>query len=231
MRIEPEIADVSLVFLGKFNPAIFTPAWFGWRGFLSERVVRTAELKIAQPQITAFQADWLNLEVFPERLAISTTLPPYVRLPDLACRIFREELFNTPLQAVGINRRVHFLVRSLSERDRIGRQLAPIEPWGEWSSDLAPNGQHGGMTSLTMTQVNLPGRPSGGKLSVTVEPSSRVGDDGRGVYIQVNDHYAAENSDDPNSTRNIVDMLEKNFDDSIRGAEQIIDHVMSLREG
>ena len=230
MRIEPEIADVSLVLLGKFNPAIFTPAWFGWREFLSERIVRTAELKIAQPQITVFQADWLNLEVIPERFSISTTQSPYVRLSDLACRIFREELFNTPLQAVGINRRVHFLVRNFSERDKIGRQLAPIEPWGEWSRDLEPDGKHGGMTSLTMTQVNLPGRPAGGKISVTVEPSSRVGDGERGIYIQVNDHYAAEDADAPTTTRDIVNMLERNFDGSIRRAEQVIDHVMSLRE-
>ena len=230
MRIEPEIADVSLIFLGKFNPAIFTPAWFGWREFLSERTVRVAELRVAQPQATSFQADWLNLEVIPQRFSVSTTQPPYIRLADLACRIYREELFHTPLQAVGINRQVHFLVNSYRERDRIGRQLAPIKPWGEWGVKLGTDGRHGGMTSITMTQVNLPDRPDGGQVGVTVQPSNRVGDGERGVYVQVNDHFVADDPDGPTATRDIVNMLEKNFDTSIYRAEQIIDHVMSLRE-
>ena len=38
MRIEPEISDVSVVLLGDFNPAIFTPAWFALHGLLPERV-------------------------------------------------------------------------------------------------------------------------------------------------------------------------------------------------
>ena len=229
MRIEPEISDVSLVILGKFNPAIFTPGWFGWRGFLPERVARSAELNIAQPRITAFQAEWLTLEVVPERFSISTTQLPYVRLADLACRIFREELFHTPLNAVGINRQVHFLVRDFTERDRIGRTLAPVEPWGEWSHDLQPDARHGGMTSLTMTQVKLPGRSPGDYLGVTVQPSNRVGEGERGVYVQINDHYMAEDPDGRTATEEIVDLLEKSFDESIRRAEKIIDHVMSLR--
>ncbi len=230
MRIEPEISDVSLVILGKFNPAIFTPDWFGWRGFLTERVVRSAELKIAQPRVTAFQADWLTLEVVQERFSISTTQLPYVRLADLVCRIFREELFHTPLNAVGINRQVHFLVRDFTERDRIGRTLAPVEPWGEWSHDLQPDARHGGMTSLTMTQVKLPGRSPGDHMGVTVQPSNRVGEGERGVYVQVNDHYMTEDPDGRTATEEIVDLLEKSFDESIRRAEKIIDHVMSLRE-
>ena len=230
MRIEPEVSDVSLVILGKFNPAIFTPDWFGWRGFLSERVARAAALKIAQPRITAFQAEWLNLEVVQERFSISTTQLPYVRLSDLASRIFREELFHTPLNAVGINRQVHFLVRDFRERDRIVRTLAPVEPWGEWSHDLQPDARHGGMTSLTMTQVNLPDRPPGGYLGVTVQSSNRVGEGERGVFVQVNDHYTVEDPDGRTATEEIVNLLEKSFDESIRRAEKIIDHVMSLRE-
>ena len=34
MRIEPETSGVSVVVLGTFNPAIFTPAWFELHGVL-----------------------------------------------------------------------------------------------------------------------------------------------------------------------------------------------------
>ena len=230
MRIEPEISAVSLVLLGSFNPSIFTPAWFGWHDLLSKRTVDTAELQTAQAQITAFRADWLELQVVQGRFSLSTTQSPFVRLQDMAIRIFREQLPHTPLNAVGINREIHFLVNTFSERDRIGRKLAPTGPWGDWGRQLEPDGRQGGMTSITMTQVNLPDRPAGGRLNVTVQPSNRIGDGERGVYVQVNDHYEAEEPDNRIVTGDVISMLEKNFDSSVRHSERIIDHVMSLRE-
>ena len=158
MRIAPEITGASLVLVGNFNPSIFTPAWFGWHDLLPERTVDVAELKIAQPQITAFVADWLELNTVIERFAINTAQPPFVRLRDLGVRIFRERLPHTPIHSMGINRQVHFLVNSLDERDRIGRLLAPVEPWGDWGKQLQPDGRHGGMTSLTMTQDHDSGK-------------------------------------------------------------------------
>ena len=228
MRIEPEIAGVSLVMLGHFNPAIFTPAWFGWNELLPEKTVKIADTKIVHPEIAIFEADWLNLHVQPESFKINTPQAPYVRLRDLAVRIFREHLLHTPLNAMGINREVHFSVRSFDERDRLGRLLAPVEPWGDWGQKLEPDGRHVGMTSLTMRQVNPEGRPPGGQINVTVEPSNRIGQGRLGVYARVNDHYTIENVESQMGTSNIVELLEENFDESLRRADQIIDHIMSL---
>ena len=230
MRIEPRINGISLVFLGSFNPSIFTPAWFGWQGLLSEDRVNNAELRIGQAQIVSFQADWLELQVIPERFSLNTTQPPFIRLSDLAVRIFREKLPHTRLRAVGVNRDVHFLVDDYRQRDRIGRVLAPVEPWGEWGEKLQPDGHAGGVTSITMTQVNLEDRPHGGQLNVTVEPSTRIGEHERGIYVRVNDHYPVENPESETATREVVGMVEKNFEESIRRAERIIDHIMSLSE-
>ena len=231
LRIEPEITGASLVMLGNFNPSIFTPAWFGWHDLLPDRAVDVAELKIAQPQITAFRADWLELQIVPERFYISTIQPPFVRLQDLGVRVFREKLSHTPVHSMGINRQVHFLVKSTDQRDRIGRQLAPVEPWGDWGKGLQPDGCHGGMTSLTMTQVNIEGRSPGGLLNVTVQPSNRVGlKDNTGVFVEVNDHYTVEDRKSQNATSDILDLLEEVFEDSLLRAEQIIDQLMSLGE-
>ena len=230
MRINPEITGASLVLLGNFNPSIFTPAWFGWHGLIPEKTVDVAELQIAQPQITAFRADWLELNILPNRFSISTSQQPFVRLLDLVVRVFREKLPHTPLHSIGINRQVHFLVNSFDERDRIGRRLAPVEPWGEWGKALQPDGNHGGMTSLTMTQVNIEGRPSGGQINVTVQPSTRVGKNTSGIYVEVNDHFAIADRDSKSATSDVVDMLEEEFENSILRAEQIIDTLMELRE-
>ena len=230
MRIEPEIAGVTVVMCGQFNPAIFTPAWFGWHGLLSEKLVDSADLKINHPQIAEFNADWLNMHVVLGRFLIGTDQSPVVRLRDLAIRIFREHLPHTPLNAMGINREVRFPMESISERDRLGRLLAPVEPWGDWGKKLEPDGNHGGMTSLTMSQVNPEGRPPGGQINVQVEPYTQI-DQGRlGVIVRVNDHYTNENVESRMGTSKIVELLEENFDESLRRADEIINHIMSLTE-
>ena len=224
MRIEPENAGVSLVMLGHFNPSIFTPQWFAWQGLLPEKVVDVADLKIAHPEIAMFNADWLNLIVQPDRLTISTTQSPFIRLHDLAVRIFREHLPHTPLAILGINREVHFAVQNFAECHKLSNLLAPVEPWGDWGEKL----KRGGMTSLTMTQLNPEGRPPGGAINVTVGPSNREGQGRFGISVRVNDHYTIENSNSEMANREIVALLEENFDESLRRADQIIDHIMAL---
>ena len=229
MRIEPAIADVSVVLLGNFNPAIFTPAWFGWQGLLTKGIADSATLKGAHPRLTVFEADWLRVRVEPERFIASTAQSPYVRLQDLVVRTFQEHLPHTPVRSMGINRNVHFSVSNMEMRDRLGRQLAPTEPWGDWGKKLEPDGRHGGMQSLTMTQINPDDRPPGGQINVTIEPSRRISERVTGIYVQVNDHYAGDQ--DQGKADKIINLLKRNFDESLRRADEIVDHIMSLTEG
>ena len=227
MRIEPEISGVNIVLLGDFNPAIFTPAWFALHGLLPEHVADSADLGISHQQATEFVADWLRLQVTAERFSVETLQAPHIRLRDLVARIFKEYLHHTPLSAFGINRSVHFRVQNLSERDRIGRVLAPVEPWGAWRQALGLDGREGGMTSLTMTRVNPEGRPNGGQINVTVEPSRRIGEGRTGIYVGVNDHYAIDNAELGTAER-LIELFEANFHTSLERSNDIIDHIMSL---
>ena len=229
MRIEPEIGGVDVIMLGAFNPAIFTPAWFVLHGLLPERAADGAEVALIHPQMTEFTFDWLRLQVTAEHFSAETTQAPHVRVRDLVVRVFREHLSHTPLKAFGINRRVHFRVRSPAERDRVGRTLAPVEPWGRWGLALGPDGDHGGMTSLTMSQLDPPGRAAGDRINVTMEPSILIEDPRLGVYVCVNDHYSIDETDPTTSARSIG-ILEENFDASLKRSDDIIDHVMSLAE-
>ena len=227
MRIEPELSNVSVVLSGKFNPAIFTPAWFAMHGLLPERAAERASLAIAHQQVTEFSIDWLRLFVEPHRFLIETSQAPYIRLRDLVVRVFTEHLRHTPLKAFGINRHVHFLVSSFAARDRIGRALAPVEPWGDWGKDLGLDGEHGGMTSLTMSQVNPKKRPEGGRINVRVGPSSQIGNDRLGVYVAVNDHYEIDEAN-LGAGKRLMRLLENGFDESLARSDGIIDHIMSL---
>ncbi len=233
MRIEPETGGVSVVVLGDFNPAIFTPAWFALHGLLSESAADNADLKVASPQVTAFSTEWLDLQVTADRFQANTQQAPLIRVRDLAVRVFREHLHHTPLRVIGINRDVHFRVTDQATRDRIGRILAPPEPWGGWKDELDLGGEYGGMKSLTMSQFSPAGRPPGGQMNVTVEPSARIGSGRTGIYVNVNDHYAA-GSGGPDARTELLGFLENDFDSSIQRSEGIVDHVMSLatnREG
>lgn len=227
LRIEPDLSGVDIAFLGQFNPAILTPAWFAMHELLPNRVAESATSVVAHRDVTAFQADWLQLHVTQDEFRIHTAQSPYVRLYDLAERVFGEHLHHTPLKALGINRQVHFRVRNMAERDRIGRILAPVTVWGSWSDALGTTGDHGGPTSLTMTQVSPDDRPEDDRINVTVEPSGLVGDGHTGVYVRVNNYFVHQGVDSA-STREVVALLKKHFESSIRFSDGIIDHVMSL---
>ena len=227
MRIEPEISGVAVVLLGDFNPAIFTPGWFAMHGLLPKAAAESADLQVAHRQVTAFSTDWLRLQVTSDRFAADTAQAPHIRVRDLVMRVFKEHLTHTPTRVMGINRRVHFRVGSLAERDRIGRALAPVEPWGRWGVELGLDGEQGGMTSLTMSQIRPEGRPKGGRINVKVEPSTRIGDGRSGVFVEVNDHYAVDGADTGGSSQ-LMGFLDRDFDTSIRRSDGIIYHVMSL---
>ena len=230
MRIEPEIDGVSIVVVGNFNPAIFTPGWFALYDLLPKSAVDSAELGVAHPEITQFRADWLTLQVSKDKFNAETLLAPHIRVRDLVVRVFKEYLYHTPLRAFGINRNAHFRVQDFGARDRIGRKLAPVEPWGVWGQQLGDSGRQGGMISLTMRQVTVEGRPAGDQINVTVEPSNRIPDGAPGVFVGVNDHYTADEPDGQQSSGRLMEILEQSFDSSVARSEDIFDHIMSLVE-
>ena len=227
MRSAPEISGVSIVLLGNFNPAIFTPAWFALHGLLPEAVADNADLAVAHQHVTSFRADWLRLEVTLERFLVETEQAPHIRVYDLAVRVFKEHLHHTPLTAFGINHNVHFQVASQATRDELGRTLAPVEPWGDWGHRLGFDGEHGGMTSLRMSQLSPEDRPKGGRINIQVEPSNRIGSGRTGIYVGVNDHFAVD-STGPSTAGRLMDLFESEYDVSLSRSNQIIDHVMSL---
>ena len=227
MRIEPEISGVSVVLRGNFNPAIFTPAWFALHNLLPRSVAENAKLEVTHEQISVFSTDWLRLEVQVRQFSAETLQAPYVRLRDLVTCLFGEHLYHTPIEALGINRRVHFQVDTPTERDRIGRTLVPVEPWGTWRRDLGESGEQGGMTSVTMTQVNPKGRAPGGQINAKVEPSNRIGQGRTGIFIEVNDHFTLEDTSSVTG-KQFMQLIDSNFDESLIRSERIIDHIMSL---
>ena len=78
---------------------------------------------------------------------------------------------------------------------------------GRVGEELGLDGTHGGMASLTMSQMDPKGRPKGGRINVKVEPSARIGDGRTGVSVNVDDHYA-ENDDQPAAAEGVIGLFE-----------------------
>jgi hypothetical protein len=229
MRIAPEIGDVSIVLVGNLNPLIFHPSWFVRNQLFTEKEGEVAEINVIHSEISQFRMEWLTVRVEQTRFTAQTQEAPFVRLADLVVRTFKEFLVHTPIGMLGINRNVHFSVSDESTRNRIGKALAPHEPWGEWAKHIegsAPE-KRGGMRSLSMEQRDLDDRRRG-RLLIKVEPSSRL-EGGIGIYAAVNDHYEIDDPKNPAGCHDIIDILEKRFDKSIQRSEWLIDQVMALK--
>ena len=230
MRINPEITGVDVVVLGDFNPTIFSPRWLSSHGFIRDSVADGAQVQVIHQEITDFTADWLHLQAMRDRFTLKTSQAPFVRLRDLVLRVFSEYLPHTPLRAFGINFSVHFLVDSRASRDRIGNLLAPLEPWGPWREKLDLDGKGGGLTRLQISQLAPRGRRSGDRINVQVEPSNRVGREGTGVFVSVNDHFVAGSGAPPMGADGLMKVLGEEFSPSLKRSEGIVDHIMSLAE-
>lgn len=236
MRIEPEISDLTIVLRGAFNPSIFQPFWLVSNNIITKEQGDDAKINIIHPEATEFAVENLfSLHVDLTTFTINRTEAPLIDASDLTVKIFSELLPHTPIGQVGINRSVHFSVGSFEERNRIGRLLAPTEPWGDWGKELTGDAsrikpdQTGGLKSLTMVQPR-PGDRQFGHIQATVEPSILIGGGRSGIFMLINDHYQIENPGKPESAEEIIGLLSSHFDASVRRSKSMIDQIMALRK-
>ncbi|MGA3085272.1 MAG: hypothetical protein ABSE95_10800 [Thermodesulfobacteriota bacterium] len=230
MLIEPEISGVSIVLLGSFNPPIFHPEWFAKYGLINDKEKEAAEIAIIHREIAMFRMEWLSINVQPGRFAAETQEGPFIRLADFVVKTFRDYLYHTPIGKMGINRLVHFNVESEEIRNRIGKILAPLDGWGAWGKNIEKSSpkKRGGMNSLTMLQQDLDDRKRG-FIRAKIEPSNKI-QGMAGIYMEVNDHYEVEFPDQNQDCEEIMMILGRQFDDSLRRSEWIIDQIMALKD-
>ncbi len=230
MRIEPEVSDASIVLVGNFNPPIFHPEWFARNGLIRDEEKEAAEIELIHHELTLFRMEWLSVRVEPQRFIAETQEGPFIRLSDFVVRTFAEYLVYTPINKMGINRKAHFSVGDEDTRNRIGKMLAPHQPWGEWAAAIGGKSvkKRGGMRSLTMEQRNPDDRKKG-HIQVTIEPSLQIKNE-TGIYMRVNDHYEVEDPVNNQGCEELIRLLEQRFEASIKHSEWIIDQIMALKK-
>ncbi|MBR9893826.1 hypothetical protein GYB14_19195 [bacterium] len=224
--IDPEFSGTSIVVVGSFNPAIFHPSWLISCGVEPNVDSESIKVDVVHQEVSRFDVDGTSYFVNQDRLQVLTESAPWVHILDKVSRIVLELLPHTPLRAFGINRDVHFRVRSPEARIELGRKLVPLEPWGEFGAQIAgqPPSDPGGLLSLT-----LRGAEKDGDFSVTknvrVEPSAKI-QQSDGIYMQANFHY--QGPDDGASSEQVSRKLQDKFQFRINEAESIFEQIMRI---
>ena len=112
---------------------------------------------------------------------------------------------------MGINRIMHFRMQSEEKWHGFGHSVAPKEPWQGIMEEP-------GLLSLTMLDSK---KDSKNFTRVIIEPSKRVLP--HGVYIEVNNHYEAN---DKNGLPQLMDILGKSWKDVMNKSINIAEHLL-----
>ncbi len=225
MLIPPDISACSIVLLGKFNPAIFHPAWLQSKNIEHQDSSPDGDLLVHQ-DVTTFTIDAHTYLIRNDRFQLETRSIPWVSILDLVTKIFVEHLPHTPIDAIGVNRTVHFALPSISSRIKLGRMLAPVEPWGDFGRGMDTDelSQTGGIQTLTMRRKTfLDGQ--GFETNVTIEPSVRVREN-TAVYMHVNAHHALGDLPAGYGSETAMALLAQRFEPALEEADAIIENIM-----
>ena len=227
MADETGLIRASVVLVGKFNPAIFSPAWFSKHGLISEEELAVAETTVVHPEITQFKTGYLSVDVQQAKFTITIESDPFIKIMDIVAVLFRKLLPHTPIKTIGINYVEHFILDRWERRLSFGRALAPIDPWGMWGQKLVSDKptEVGGMIALIMKEIYRP--PSVGFRRVDVQPSVELPDKTTGVSVAVNDHREIEGEDIDGAVA-AVDVLVENFELSIGESRKIVSDLLDF---
>jgi hypothetical protein len=211
----PEIKGKLIVLIGDFNPSIFNPVWFANEGLIRSQEAVKAEVQISHPDVSSFSLEWLRFNVTRTQLVIETMQEQYEEvIRDLALGTFRL-LRHTPIKKMGINTLSHFKLQTEEQWHEIGHRFAPKEIWKKIFKN----------PGLKTIRIEDSPREDGykGYIHVNVEPSTKVHP---GLFFKINDHYEVLDGTVQSGSNEIMDILDKNWMNSCKKADQIIATIM-----
>jgi hypothetical protein len=113
-----EILTSSIVAVGDFNPAIFSPDWLERNDLIGEGDAdtareggRTRSMMLVSHQATTFETEWFALQVLESQFSLTSKDVLSPAFKDLAVGIF-QLVPHTPVTAVGLNFLGHFKLAS-----------------------------------------------------------------------------------------------------------------------
>ncbi len=218
-----EAKELSIVFIGQFNPAIINPSWLLLKGLISEPAQKQAlenNNYISHPDISQFKLDYCTIQTTKDRYIITSTQEGYFEsLMEHTLGIF-SSLGETPIYQMGINLTHHYQFKDKDKYNNFGDLIAPKNLW-------SPMTKNPGLKKIEIRSER--GDQYKGEINTYLGISQNFE---MGIRIQVNDHYAlydkAEvlNTSEVNAARAIT-MLKDNWENSIKSSTTIIESLIS----
>lgn len=221
----------TVVILGNFNPAIFSPEWV--RKYLTLKVDdgQEAEIQIIHSDISDFMLSDIRFTIERNRMMFSSLSHDIELLAALAIETFASVLSHTPVWAYGINLERHIDFQSFEKRNALGRKLCPLDPWGEWAKGMenADPLKNGGMASIQMKKI-LNVEPDIWQ-TFTIQPSNAPDLKNNGVFFQVNNHYGdktMQNKNDEERREVMFRHLRENVAFYVKSYNGVVEHFLAV---
>jgi hypothetical protein len=224
-----ELAGISVVGVGTFNPAIFHPYWFADKELIAANAIDEALSKdfMAVREVAAFTADWLAVQVTLDQAVFSTVEQGReFDLRDVAKAVF-DLLPETPVNAVGINADAHFRAESEDAWHAFGDHFLPKDFWeplfGGEQWRRRPDGQAVGMRAMAVEAWR---QDIEGYVRTEVAPSVRLTPNG--IYAGVNAHFQLTVDEDRGNGYKAARVIEEHWDATRQLERELIERVLTI---
>lgn len=228
-----EIFTSSIVAVGSFNPAIFSPDWMEAHGLLGKddadriREPRPGASLVVSHQATAFESSWFALQVLENQFSLTSKNALSPAFKDLAVSVF-QLLSHTPVTAVGLNFLAHYKLATEDEYHCVGDVLAPKEIWNK----LYPN-EIAGLADLTVRiQAGSHGQPLKCKdeKRISLQPSGMFT---FGAFLSYNDHHDLSDGREefPRPGERVAMLIDSKWESAWQDALRVFTGLLTMAAG
>lgn len=218
MQKDPASRILNIVFVGSFNPAIFSPMWFAAKNIISEKEALDARIELIHPEFSRFEVSDCLYEIHLNRF-VATTKHSHLfeKLQDNVINIFNH-LRETPIYQVGINwyYRYEFLDSEKESYVNFGHLHVPKSDF--WDKHLTNPGLQD--MKIQATRVDN----YNGVYNVSIN-KSQTGN--YAIDLHFNDHYELKNEEKVYDSNKAIEIIEKNYSSSRDFANKLLIEVFN----
>lgn len=214
MDPKPSKTVATLVAVGSFGPAMFSPYWFKSHDLLREAEADNAVTQIVSPDITLFKTEWLEVDIRNNRIQFRTQQEPYFPvLRDLMLGCL--ELFPAvPVVQLGFNWDEQYIFQEAEKYHALGHMLAPKTPWGD-------SMKNPGMLDLGIRSERSDDRD--GYKDFRVRPLIQQASNT--VHVSVNDHVSFQRAE-PTSPQLAIECVISYWEQSLMEFHEVATHLI-----
>lgn len=223
----PDIFGSSIVALGAFNPAIFSPDWLEKNRLIGADDASAAKALssyIISGQVSFFETGWFSTQVVENQFVLNSKGPLSPAFRDLAMGIL-SLVPHTPISAVGLNFMGHYRMGNDADYHKVGDVLAPKSIWKDLYSG---ENDSIGVGDLTMRIQRGPrGQPTTkDERRISLQSSTKLP---CALYLAYNDHHEIVEDRDRNltSAERAIEVINNDWESSQADALRVFDGLIS----